>query len=55
MKRRELREEDPDNWVAYFDGAQSYEGLGVGMLLVSPTGQCLKYVNQLASPGKLRQ
>jgi hypothetical protein len=27
-KRREIEGEDPDNWVAYFDRAQSCEGLG---------------------------
>jgi ribonuclease HI len=43
-----LGEEDLDNWVAYFDATQSREGLGAGVYLVSPTGQHLKYVVQLA-------
>jgi ribonuclease HI len=49
-RRQEQEEEDPSNWVAYFDGAQSWEGLGVGVLLVSPTGQHHKYIIQLAFP-----
>jgi hypothetical protein len=38
MERRELGEEDPTNWVTYFDGTQSREDLEGGVLLVSPTG-----------------
>jgi hypothetical protein len=38
------------NWVAHFDSAQSREGLGVGVLLVSPTSQLRKYAIQLAFP-----
>jgi ribonuclease HI len=36
--------------VAHFEGAQSREGLGVGVLLVSPMGQVHKYIIQLAFP-----
>jgi ribonuclease HI len=32
----------------YFDGDSSLEGEGAGLLLVSPTGDHLKYVVQLA-------
>ena len=32
------------NWIMYFDGAFSLQGAGAGMLLVSPTGEHLKYV-----------
>ena len=41
------RKEDPDSWAMYFDGAFSYEGAGAGVLIVSPTGEHLKYVVQL--------
>jgi hypothetical protein len=34
----EPEEEASGNWVAHFNSAQSREGLGVGVLLVSPTG-----------------
>jgi hypothetical protein len=46
-KIRELGEEAPDNWVAYFDRTHSRVGLRAGVLLVSPNGQRLKYVVQL--------
>jgi hypothetical protein len=36
--------EDPGCWVMYFDGAFSLEGVGAGVLMVSPTGEHLKYV-----------
>jgi ribonuclease HI len=42
------RKEDPESWVMYFDGAFSIEGAGAGVLLVSPTGDELKYMIQLA-------
>jgi ribonuclease HI len=31
----------------YFDGSFSYEGTGAGMLIISPTGEHLKYVVQM--------
>jgi hypothetical protein len=37
-KRRELEGEDSGNWVTYFDGAQSREGLGADILMFSLTG-----------------
>jgi hypothetical protein len=40
--------EDPGCWIMYFDAAFSLEGAGAGVLLVSPTGDHLKYVVQLA-------
>jgi hypothetical protein len=40
--------EDPRCWVMYFDGAFFLEGAGAGVLLVSPTGDHLKYIVQLA-------
>jgi hypothetical protein len=44
------KEEAYSNWVAYFNNAQSWEGTGAGVLLVSPTGQLHKYAIQLAFP-----
>ena len=37
-------------WVMYFDGAFSLQGAGVGVLLVTPTGEHLKYVIQMHFP-----
>jgi hypothetical protein len=51
-RRQEPEKEAPDNWVAYFSGAQSREGMGASVLLVSHTGQHNKYVTQLAFPQK---
>ena len=34
----------------YFDGAFSLQGAGAGVLLVSPTGEHLKYVVQMHFP-----
>jgi ribonuclease HI len=34
----------------YFDGAFSLQGAGVGVLLVAPTGEHLKYVVQMHFP-----
>jgi hypothetical protein len=48
LERVEPGKMDPGNWVAYLDGAHSREGLGAGMLLVSPTGEHLKYIVELA-------
>jgi hypothetical protein len=36
--------EDLGCWIMYFDGAISLEGAGAGVLLVSPTGDHLKYI-----------
>jgi hypothetical protein len=44
VRRSEPEKEASGNWVAYFDSAQSKEGLGAGILLVSHTGQHHKYV-----------
>jgi hypothetical protein len=48
LERKELGKMDPGNSVAYFVGARSRKGLGAGVLLVSPTGEHLKYVIQVA-------
>jgi hypothetical protein len=39
--------ERPEHWVMYFDGSLKLEGAGVGVLLISPTGEQLKYVLQI--------
>jgi ribonuclease HI len=36
--------ERPEHWVMYFDGSLKLEGEGVGVLLISPKGEQLKYV-----------
>jgi ribonuclease HI len=39
--------ERPEHWVTYFDGSLKIEGAGAGVLLISPTGEQLKYVLQI--------
>jgi ribonuclease HI len=39
--------ERPEHWVMYFDGSLKLKGAGAGVLLISPTGEQLKYVLQL--------
>jgi ribonuclease HI len=39
--------ERPDHWVIYFDASLKLEGVGAGVLLISPTGEQLKYVLQI--------
>jgi hypothetical protein len=36
--------ERPEHWVMYFDGSLKLEGVGAGVLLISPIGEQLKYV-----------
>jgi hypothetical protein len=36
--------EQPEHWIMYFDGALNLEGVGAGVLLISPQGEQLKYV-----------
>ena len=38
---------DQKKWLLYFDGAMSYEGAGAGVVLVSPSGDKLRYVLQI--------
>ena len=38
------------HWIMYFDGAFSLQGAGPGVLLVAPTGECLKYVIHMHFP-----
>jgi ribonuclease HI len=37
----------PEHWIMYFDGALNLEGIGIGVLLISPQGEQLKYVLQI--------
>jgi hypothetical protein len=39
--------ERPEHWVMYFDGSLNREGTGAGVLLISPTGEQLKYLLQI--------
>jgi ribonuclease HI len=39
--------ERPEHWVMYFDRSLKLEGAGAGVLLISPTGEQLKYVSQI--------
>jgi ribonuclease HI len=39
--------ERPEPWVMYFDGSLKLEGVDAGVLLISPTGEQLKYVLQI--------
>ena len=41
------------DWIMYFDGAFSLQGAGVGVLLVAPTGEHLKYVIQMHFPREM--
>src|SRR5438876_6158479 len=37
-------------WTMYFDGSLMIEGAGAGIMLISPTGERLKYVLQIHFP-----
>jgi hypothetical protein len=37
----------PDHWVMYFDGSYTLKGAGVGVVLIPPEGDVLKYAIQL--------
>jgi hypothetical protein len=39
--------ERPEHWVMYFDDSLNLEGVGAGVILISPTGAKLKYVRQI--------
>ena len=39
--------EDAGRWVMYFDGSFLYEGAGACVLLVSPSGEQLRYAIQM--------
>jgi hypothetical protein len=36
-----------DHWVMYFDGSYTLKGVGVGVVLIPPEGDVLKYAIQL--------
>lgn len=42
--------ESNQEWIMYFDGAFSLQGVAAGVLLVAPTGEHLKYVIQMYFP-----
>jgi ribonuclease HI len=39
--------EEPGRWTMYFDGSFGYHGAGAGVVIVSPTGEQLKYAVHL--------
>jgi hypothetical protein len=39
--------ERPEHWVMCFDDSLKLEGAGVGVLLISPTSEQLKYVQYI--------
>jgi ribonuclease HI len=39
--------ECPEHWVMYFNGSLKLEGASVGVLLISPMAEQLKYVLQI--------
>src|SRR6187399_1137825 len=43
-------QEATSEWVMYFDGAFSLQGVGAGVVLITPTGEHLKYVVQMHFP-----
>jgi ribonuclease HI len=43
--------ERPEHWKMYFDGALNLEGVGAGVLLISPQEEQLKYVLQIHYKG----
>jgi hypothetical protein len=42
-----IKSQRPEHWVMYFDDSLKLEGAGAGVLLISPTGEQLKYVLQI--------
>jgi len=42
--------DDLEYWTMYFDGSLMLEGAGAGIVLISPTGERLKYILQLHFP-----
>ena len=43
-------DEKLEYWTMYFDGSLMVEGTGAGIVLISPTGERLKYVLQIYFP-----
>ena len=37
-------------WVLYFDGAVNYKGAGIGVLLITPTGEQIPLAKKLEFP-----
>lgn len=42
---------DLEHWSMYFDGSLMLQGAGVGVILVSPSGNYMRYVLQLCFEG----
>jgi hypothetical protein len=40
----------PDHWVMYFEGSYTLKGAGVGIMLIPPEGDMLKYAIQIEFP-----
>jgi hypothetical protein len=38
--------ERPEHWIMYFDGVLNPEGVGAGVLLISPQGEQVKCVRR---------
>jgi ribonuclease HI len=43
----QLSDQRPEHLVMYFDGSLKLEGVGAGVLLISPKGEQLNYVMQI--------
>jgi hypothetical protein len=43
-------DELPNHWVMYFDGSYTLKGARVGVMLIPPEGDALKYAIQLVFP-----
>ena len=57
-RRRDPRDHCPGkeisrNWIMHFDGAFSLQDAGVGVLLVAPTREHIKYVVQMHFPREM--
>jgi hypothetical protein len=37
----------PDHWIMYFNGSYTLQGVGAGVVLISPEGDMLKYAIQI--------
>jgi ribonuclease HI len=40
----------PDHWVIYYYGSYTLKGVGVGVILIPPEGDMLKYAIQIEFP-----
>jgi hypothetical protein len=42
-----LKSEVDDRWLVYVDGVASYKGLEIGITMIGPQGEAIKYALQL--------